>query len=141
MSMPSMEEAARARRQRLLNQSSEAPTLAKVQSSTNTPTFKRPLPKTTNTPSKSADENPLGQATSTIEEQANQLLEELSKSGILGVGVENKKLSIDELTPKDANMDLKRMLEEKSITLEEETREAIDELVRKSLAEALKEGQ
>lgn len=141
MSIPSMEEAARARRQRLLDQTNEASTQNKIQSSNNTPSFKRPLPKSTNTPSKNMDDGNLRYTTDTIEEQANQLLEELSKSGILGVGGDKKKLTMDELAPKDANMDLKRMLEGKSKKLEEETEEAIDELVRRNLAESLEGGQ
>ena len=136
-----MEEAARARRQRLLDQTNEASTLNKIQSSNNTPSFKRPLPKSANTPSKNMDASNLRYTTDTIEEQANQLLEELSKSGILGVGGDKKKLTMDELAPKDANIDLKRMLEEKSKRLEEETKEAIEELVRRNLAESLEEGQ
>lgn len=130
-----MEEAARARRQRLLDQSGESSLQDKTQSSTTAPSFKRPLPKSANAPSKNITENTLKHTAETIEEQASQLLEELSKSGILGAGMSKKRLTIDELTPKDANMDLKRTLEERSRKLEGETREAIDELMRRGLAD------
>ena len=136
MSIPSMEEAARARRQRLLDQDREELAQNRVQPSTSTPSFKRPLPKSTSTPSKDTAENNILPTTDTVEKQANQLLEELSKSGILGEGMGKKKLTIDELAPRDANTDLKRMLEEKSKRLEEETKKAMDELARRNLTEA-----
>ena len=72
--------------------------------------------------------------TETIETQASRLLEELSKSGILGMGVDKKRLTIEELTPKDANADLKKRLEGKSRLLEERTRESLEELVRQGFA-------
>lgn len=117
-----MEEAARERQQRL------AALRAGQATTPLTPAAKPPsAAETPDDGDKSHHPSPRPGA-STLEEQAQQLLEEAQT-----LGEEPRPLEIAELAPKKANWDLKEGLEPKLAQLEEQTDAAIKELVRQRL--------
>ena len=111
-----MEEAARERQQRLA---------ALRAGQATTPLTPAAKPETPDDGDKHAAPRP---GASTLEEQAQQLLEEAQT-----LGEEPRPLEIAELAPKKANWDLKEGLEPRLAQLEEQTDAAIKELVRQRL--------